>query len=188
MTKTLERNYKNVEGKLAEANRRLCVKVSTPMTARYRPDLDMTQLLSDEQANYYQNLIGVLRWAVELGQIDIHMQVAILSSYLAQPRQGHLEAVFHIFAYLRKYKRSKVVFDDTCVNWGNKFQAVDWKDFYPEASEPIPPNVPEPCGVLLFVCRAPIIWYSKRQNTVEMSTFGSEFIAAKTATEMIQAL
>ena len=43
-------------------------------------------------------------------------------------------------------------------------------------------------GVLLFVCRAPIIWYSKQQNTVEMSTFGSEFIAAKTATEIIQAL
>ena len=75
---------KNVEGKLAEANRRLCVKVSTPMTVGYRPELDMTRLLSDEQANYYQNLIGVLRWAVELGQIDIHVQVAILSSYLAQ--------------------------------------------------------------------------------------------------------
>ena len=87
------------------------------MTVGYRPELDMTQLLPDEQANYYQNLIGVLRWAVELGQIDIHVQVAMLSRYLAQPRQGHLEAVFHIFAYLWKYKRSKVVFDDTCVNW-----------------------------------------------------------------------
>ena len=43
-------------------------------------------------------------------------------------------------------------------------------------------------GVLLFVCCAPIIWYSKRQNTVETSTFGSEFIAAKMVTEMIQAL
>ena len=41
---------------------------------------------------------------------------------------------------------------------------------------------------MLFICRAPTIWYSKRQNTVETSTFGSEFIAAKTATEMIQAL
>ena len=105
----------------------------------------MTRLLSDEQANYFQNLIGVLRWAVELGWIDIHVQVAMLSSYVAQPHQGHLEAVFHIFAYLRKYKRSKVVFDNTCMNCcgGNKFQVVDWKDFYPEASEPIPPNVPE---------------------------------------------
>ena len=33
---------KNVEGKLAEANRQLCVKVSTPMTVGYRPELDMT--------------------------------------------------------------------------------------------------------------------------------------------------
>ena len=43
-------------------------------------------------------------------------------------------------------------------------------------------------GVLLFVCRAPIIWYSKLQNTVETSTCGSEYIAVNTATEMIQAL
>ena len=83
---------------------------------------------------------------MEFGQIGIHVQVAIFSRYLVQPRQGHLEAVYHIFAYLRKYKRSKVVFDDMCVNWGNKFQAVDWRNFYPEASEPIPPNVPEPRG------------------------------------------
>ena len=43
-------------------------------------------------------------------------------------------------------------------------------------------------GVLLFECCVPIIWYSKQQNTVKTSTFGYEFIAAKTATEMIQAL
>ena len=53
------------------------------MTVGYRPELDMTRLLSDEQANYYQNLIGVLCWAVELGQIDIHVQVAMLQCYPA---------------------------------------------------------------------------------------------------------
>ena len=43
-------------------------------------------------------------------------------------------------------------------------------------------------GLLLFVNHAPIVWYSKRQNTVETSTFGSEFIAMKTAVEQIEAL
>jgi len=43
-------------------------------------------------------------------------------------------------------------------------------------------------GVLIFVNRAPILWYSKRQNTVETSTFGSEFIAMKTAVEMTEGL
>lgn len=32
------------------------------------------------------------------------------------------------------------------------------------------------------------MWYSKRQNTVETSTFGSEFVAMKIATEMIQGM
>ena len=32
----------NVEGKLAEANRLLCVKVSTPMTVSHGPELGMT--------------------------------------------------------------------------------------------------------------------------------------------------
>ncbi len=43
-------------------------------------------------------------------------------------------------------------------------------------------------GVILYINRAPIIWYSKRQNTVESSTFGSEFIAMKIAIELIEGL
>ena len=39
-----------------------------------------------------------------------------------------------------------------------------------------------------FVNRAPIIWYSKRQNTVETSTFGSEFVAMQIAVELIESL
>jgi hypothetical protein len=38
-------------------------------------------------------------------------------------------------------------------------------------------------GYLLFVNRAPIFWYSKRQQTVELSTFSSEFIALKAGVE-----
>jgi hypothetical protein len=89
----------------------------------------------------------------------------------------------------------------------------DWHDFYRGAKEPIPGDAPEPrgnvvsthcfvdadhagnlvtrrsqSGILLFVNRAPIIWYSKRQNTVETSTFGSEFVALRIAVELIESL
>ena len=43
-------------------------------------------------------------------------------------------------------------------------------------------------GLIIFVQNAPIICYSKRQNTVESSSFGSEFIALRVAKEMIVAL
>ena len=32
-------------------------------------------------------------------------------------------------------------------------------------------------GFLIYVMNMPIIWFSKKQNTVESSTFGSEFMA-----------
>ena len=35
---------------------------------------------------------------------------------------------------------------------------------------------------------APIFWFSKKQNTIESSIFGSEFIALKQATEIIEGL
>ena len=43
-------------------------------------------------------------------------------------------------------------------------------------------------GILMFLNKAPIVWYSKRQNTAETSTFGSEFIAMRMAVEHIEAL
>lgn len=41
-------------------------------------------------------------------------------------------------------------------------------------------------GVIVFVNRALLLWYSKWQNTaVESLTFGSEFIALKMAVDMV---
>ena len=39
-------------------------------------------------------------------------------------------------------------------------------------------------GILIFLNRAPITWYSERQNTVEVLTFGLEFIALRVGCEM----
>ena len=43
-------------------------------------------------------------------------------------------------------------------------------------------------GILIYVMNAPIIWFSKKQNTVESSTFGSEFVALRVARDLIVSL
>ncbi len=43
-------------------------------------------------------------------------------------------------------------------------------------------------GILIYLNSAPIVWYSKAKNTVESSTFGSEFVAMHIAVDMIEAL
>jgi len=40
-------------------------------------------------------------------------------------------------------------------------------------------------GILLFINGTPIKWISKRQKTVESSTYGSEMVAARIASELI---
>jgi hypothetical protein len=87
-------------------------KSVTPMTDGYRAELVMSPQLDDVKTNYFQGLIGVLRWIVELGRIEIMVAVTFLSRYLASPREGHLEQAFHIFSYLDSHERSKLVFDD----------------------------------------------------------------------------
>ena len=82
---------------------KLLVKAEMPMWASYRPELDVSPELNHCDTSYYELLIGVLWWIVELGRLDICLEVSMLSSHLALPCEGHLEQVFQIFAYLKKF-------------------------------------------------------------------------------------
>ena len=43
-------------------------------------------------------------------------------------------------------------------------------------------------GIIIYVNNVPNIWYSKQQNTVEASSFGSDFVSLRISTEVIEAL
>ena len=90
-------------------------------------------------------------------------------------------------------------------------QDFDWKySVYGNVQEILPDDMPEPLGKAVttttttdailnhclatgksltgcfhFVNKTPVDWCSKKQATVETATYGSEFVAAKTATEQI---
>ena len=72
-------------------------KFRTPMSTSYHPSEDVTKELNVEGVQFYQEMIGILRLAVEIGRVDILLEVSLLSSHLALPRIGHLQAVYHIF-------------------------------------------------------------------------------------------
>ena len=204
----------NVEETLAKKGLRLPSKCITPISHGYRPEMDATGELKPDGVQWYQEIIGSLRWAIEIGRVDILHEVSLLSKHLALPREGHLEQVIHVVGYLKSHKKMKLCFDcgypKVSESW---FKEYDWFDFYREAKEPIPTNKPEErgkhvvitcfvdanhagdrtdrrshTGILLFVNKAPTHWYSKKQSTVEASTFGAEFCAMKTAVEMVEAL
>jgi hypothetical protein len=113
----------------------------------------MTEELGPEDGNYFQSLIGILHWMVELGCIDIITEVSKLASHMALPRQGHLEAAFHVFAYLEQHHNDLLALDPTYpeIDDGKFNVGADWKEMYPGAEEMIPPNMPEPRGLKLVL-------------------------------------
>jgi hypothetical protein len=206
---------RNVKLLLQAEGRNLKSTAKTPFpSSTYRPETDTSDECNDELSSRYSQLIGVLRWSVELGRIDIYTETALLSQHLALPRVGHLEAVYHVFAYLSKHEKLSIIFDPTDPLPLTPTKAkADWSSFYSELSEELPPKMPEPrgrpvniytfvdanhagnvvtrrshTGILVFIQNSPILWLSRRQNTVETSTFGSEFVALRTARDLIISL
>lgn len=190
---------------------------TTPISRDYRPEVDTTTELTPELASHYYSLIGVLRWIVELGRVDICVEVSMLSAHLALPRQGHLEQVFHIIGYLKHHHNAVMVFDPT--EWDipeGMFEKEDWS-FSPygceDLNEELPPNMPRALGremrirvfvdsdhagdsltrrsrtgFVVFLNGAPIYWFSKKQTSCETSTYGAEFVAMKVAMEYVRGL
>jgi hypothetical protein len=208
----------NVKELLREDGRELRTtrrRGTTPLPISYKPELDQTAELPPAMLSRYLQLIGILRWAIELGRIDIALETALMSQYSASPREGHLEAVYHIFAYLARHPNGRIVFDATSplIDEDCFQHDVDWKPFYGDVQEEEPVDMPVPLGLpvevscfvdanhagnvvtrrshtglIIFVQNAPIIWYSKKQNTVESSTFGLELVALRVARDLISAL
>jgi hypothetical protein len=83
----------------------LCLptRVTTPLSQGYQPELEQLRELDSKSGQYYQSLIGVLRWICKLGRVDILVAVSMLSRYVVAPREGHLQQVFHLFAYLKHH-------------------------------------------------------------------------------------
>ena len=92
-------------------------------------------------------MIGILRWAVELGRVDIFLETALMLTHLALPRWGHLEQLHHIFGYLKMNLKRKLFFDPQHPNIDERaFKEHDWYEFYREAKERLPNDSPKPRG------------------------------------------
>ena len=143
-TQYVQSAVKNVEEYLAKRGKSLTPKASDVIPKGYRPEIDVTPELDPGEASYYQSLIGIMRWMVEIGRVDICTEVSMMSSHLALPRKGHLDALFHMFAYLKKHHNSEMVFDPSEPDVDtNDFPREDWSlSIYGNVSEELPKSKP----------------------------------------------
>ena len=187
-------------------------KCRSPLEKGDHPELDASELCSHEDTKKYQSMIGALQWLISLGRFDIATAVMSMSRFRAEPRVGHLERVKRIYGYLLGHDKGAIRVRTEKPDYSElPEQTHDWMyTVYGNVKEEIPKDLPKAAGksvvlttyvdanlyhdyitgravsgIIHLVNQTPIDWYSKRQATVETATYGSEFVAARIATDQI---
>ena len=159
-----------------------------------------------------QSLLGALQWAVSLGRLDVNTAVMTMASFRVEPRKGHVDRVKRTCSYLSKFKHATIRIRTEEPDLSSlPNQVFDWEEsIYGEVTELLPEDAPRSLGksvttisyhdanlhhniitgrsvtgVLHFINKTPIDWYSKKQSTVETATYGSEYSSARTCVEQI---
>ena len=184
----------------------------TPLDKNDHPELGTSEILEGDMAVKYLTMVGQLQWLATLGRFDIHAQVATMSRFRAAPSQGHMDRLKRLYSYAIRTKDYAIRFRADHPEYSFLPDHIfHWTySVYGHVQEILPDDMPEPLGeavittttkdanlnhclatgksltgCLHFVNKTPVDWYSKKQATVEMATYGSELVAAKTATEQI---
>jgi len=124
-------------------------------------------------------------------------------------------AALRIYGYLKRFPDYAMVFDSSYpkLNRNKTINREDWTEFYDGIVEAVPENKPTPrghpvtthayvdadhardeatrrshSGIVLYVNSSPVVWYSKKQTSVQTSTHGSETMATRIAVEMAESL
>jgi hypothetical protein len=163
--------------------------------------------------NKFQKLIGTANWLVTIGRCDILFATSTLSRYSANPTQQHMKDIVRVFSYLKKYRKRGIYIRGENLDIGVEehdrvISKKDMLQYYPDAVDEWDPKWPRPkgkpvrvtifvdadhgtnqvdrrsiTGLIVFIGTTPIRWSSKRQSSIETSTYGAELAALRIAVE-----
>jgi hypothetical protein len=186
--------------------------IKTPMSEGCHPEVYDSPLCTEDDSAKYRSIIGCCIWIIVLGRFDIAYAISAMSRFNMLPKEGHLKAVKRILSYLKTFPKGRVIIDSSYPDH-SVYPVEDhsnWMEFYPDASEEIPEDLPREkgprvrmtvyvdadyahdivtrrsiIGILVMLNNTPIRWISKRQKTVETSTYHPGLVASRVTTELI---
>ena len=187
----------------------------SPLDPDDHPKLDDSPLCGPSDTSKFQSLIGACQWMISLCRFDIAHAIMSLSHFCHCPRHGHVDHLKRVCGYVKKFPQGALRFCTGIPDHESIFSMhpvkYEWmKTVYGCPNETLPDNAPPPkrnnvrtttyadanllhdlvtgrsaTGILHFLNQTPIYAFSKCQNQVESTTYGSEFMAARQSVEQI---
>jgi Reverse transcriptase (RNA-dependent DNA polymerase) len=152
----------------------------TPASEHKLLDNDPHGAFRTQQWNY-RSAVGCLSYLQAMIRPDITMAVQQCARFCNIPQREHEEAVKRICRYLLKTKDQGIILRSDRKRGLECFVDADWAGSWQERSSNDPLSSHSRTGFVILYAGCPIIWGSKMQQLIALSTTEAEYIALSTA-------
>ena len=125
----------------------------------------------------YASVIGMLMYLDSNSRPDIQYAVHQCARFSHHPRQSHADGVKRIIRYLNATKNQGMTFKPDSGMVLDCYVDADFAGLWKSVSDQDPVCVKSRTGYVMTLGECPLIWASKLQTKIAMSTLEAEYIA-----------
>jgi hypothetical protein len=125
----------------------------------------------------YRSIIGKLNFLAQNTRPDISMAVHQCARFVNAPNQVHQNAVKYLCRYLLLTRTKGIIFTPTADHRLNAFVDSDFAGLWSHGTAHLRESALSRTGYVITYCNCPILWASKLQSEVAISTTEAEYIA-----------
>ena len=133
----------------------------------------------------YRSAIGMMNYLQGSTRPDISMAVHQCARFNNDPKITHERATLRIGKYLLGTKDRGIHFTPDISKGIECYVDADFAGAWDKADADNPENVLSRTGYIIFYCGCPVLWCSKLQTEIALSTAEAEYIALSQATREI---
>jgi hypothetical protein len=130
-----------------------------------------------EQRSYYQSIIGSLLYLALGTRPDIVHAVIMMSQFMVNPSEDHINKSLHIVHYVNTNLNSKIGYDGKQEEGFIAYADADW------ASDHI--SRKSVTGYIIKLAGGAVSWVSRKQKTVALSSTEAEYMCLSDTTRQI---
>jgi histone deacetylase 1/2 len=157
---------------------------------RKTPALSSVILTEDQDGasfdnSFHRSVIGKLNYLEKSTRPELAYTVHQCARLCTQPKRSHAKAVKHIGRYLLSTKNLGIILkpkQGTFDCWVDASHAGEWNKLHAE-SDPV--TAKSRTGYVIMFEGCPLVWASKLQTEIALSSTEAEYIALSTATREI---
>ena len=152
-----------------------CNSVATPaLPVPVHTDVNGTSI---QESWEYPSVIGMLMYLSSNSRPDISYAVHQAARFSHNPKNSHAQAVKRIIRYLKGTRDKGLILCPTNDNSIKCYVDADFAGLYSSEDSESPLSVKSRTGYVIFYSGCPLLWVSRLQTQIALSTMESEYIA-----------